>query len=59
MTGGIPTIVAFTSYFNMMADSFRMLSISWLFVGVILLIVALFGIFAAFKESIVLAKLVK
>lgn len=59
ISGGISTSVIFSSIYTDMGDGFRMLSIFWIVVGAIFLFVSLFGIFAAFKESTVLANLVR
>jgi len=57
MSSGVSTIVAFTSYYNLMEGGFQVLSIFWIVVGFIFMIVALFGMFVAFKESTALANL--
>lgn len=59
ISGGISTSVIFSSFYSDMGDGFRMLSIFWLVVGIVFMFVALFGIFAAFKESAVAANLVR
>ncbi|XP_037024655.1 CD151 antigen-like isoform X2 [Bradysia coprophila] len=57
ISSGISTIVAFTSYYYMMAYGFNALTTLWLVVGIIFLIVALVGIFTAFKESTALSNI--
>lgn len=59
ISGGISTNIIFSSFYTDMGDGFRMLSIFWLVVGIVFMFVALFGIFAAFKESTVSANMVR
>ncbi|KAJ6623025.1 Lysosomal acid glucosylceramidase, partial [Pseudolycoriella hygida] len=55
ISGGVSTLVAFAYYYIL--DDLPGLSVFWIVVGCIFMIVALFGIFAAFKESTMLANL--
>ncbi|KAG4065216.1 hypothetical protein HA402_011272 [Bradysia odoriphaga] len=57
ISSGITSIVAFTSYYFMMAYGLDTLITLWLVVGIIFLIVALVGIFTAFKESTALSNI--
>lgn len=57
ISSGISAAAALTSYYYLMSDGLDTLTVFWLVVGIILLLVALFGIFAAFKESTALANI--
>lgn len=57
ISGAISTIVTFTPYYNMMRFGLDTMTVTWLVIGIILLIVALFGIFTTFKESTALANI--
>jgi len=58
ISGAISSKIIFTSYYsNEMTNGTQMLSTFWLIVGIVFMFVAMFGIFAAFKESTVLANL--
>lgn len=59
MSGGISAYLIFERIYSDMGDAFRMLSIFWLVVGIVLMFVALFGLVVAFKENVVLANLVR
>lgn len=57
---GISTMVIFNPFsYSELADNFQMLAVFWIIVGTVFMSVAFFGIFVAFKESTVLANLVR
>lgn len=59
ISGGTSTFTTVHPFRSDLGDGFRMMSIFWLCVGLVFFLVAVFGIFVAFKESPVLAGLVK